>query len=69
MYINFLHILKWSKSFMIRPSKTIKWFLDDFKKDTNSSNFKSKYHNVWCAGLPTLFAQHQRQGKNLMQII
>ena len=52
MYINLLHILKWSKSFMIRPSKTIKWFLDDFKKDTNSSNFKSKYHNVWCAGLP-----------------
>ena len=39
MYINLLHILKWSKSFMIRPSKTIKWFLDDFKKDNLENLF------------------------------
>ena len=46
------HILKHLKSFLIHPRLSTRWFLEDFKKDKNASNYKSKVNSVWCAGLP-----------------
>lgn len=46
------HSLKWSKSFLVRPIKTINWIKEDLKKDLNFKRFNSPYHKVWCAGLP-----------------
>lgn len=46
------HTLKWSKALLVRPIKTVTWFLEDIKKDYNFKKFNSPHNNVWCAGLP-----------------
>ena len=46
------HPLKWSKSFLVRPIKTINWIKEDIRKDLSFKKFNSPYHKVWCAGLP-----------------
>ena len=47
-----LHLLKFIKSLLLRPKKTICWIKDDYKKDVQSKKFSSKHKLVWCAGLP-----------------
>jgi len=47
-----LHLLKFIKSLLLRPKKTICWIKDDYKKDDQSKKFSSKHKLVWCAGLP-----------------
>ena len=46
------HFLKWSKSFLLRPVQTLKWFHCDLIKDISSTKFSSINKKVWCAGLP-----------------
>ena len=48
----FFYFIKIIKSLLTRPIQTLKWISVDYKKDLSCKNFKSKYHFVWCAGLP-----------------
>ena len=48
----FFYFIKIIKSLLTRPIQTLKWIRVDYKKDLSCKNFKSKYHFVWCAGLP-----------------
>ena len=47
-----LHFLKLIKSLILRPLQTLKWIKEDYKKDSLSGQYNSKYKFVWCAGLP-----------------
>ncbi len=44
--------MKLIKSLILRPLQTLKWIKEDYKKDSLSGQYNSKYKFVWCAGLP-----------------
>ena len=46
------HFLKHLRFFFMNPKFTVKWFLEDLRKDFRSNKYKSTCYKVWCAGLP-----------------
>mgnify|MGYP001242940213 CR=1 FL=1 len=46
------HFLKHLRFFFMNPKFTVKWFLEDLRKDFKSNKYKSSCYKVWCAGLP-----------------